>query len=128
MNSAGDSFANVDPESINGFFDFVPVDGTLPIDRFAQANLWKEILGQMRTMPELAMKFDVAKIFEWVAQLAGLKNIGQFRVQVMPPGMMQPPGVPQGNVVPMPPPVFAGGGAVKNINEPQQIAGLGATG
>lgn len=125
---AGEKFVNVDQDSITGFYDFVPVDGTLPIDRFAQANLWKEILGQMRTMPEVATSFDIPKIFEWVAQLAGLKNIGQFRVQVLPPGMGAPPGVQQGNVVPMPPPVFAGGGAAKNLIEPGQVPNMGATG
>lgn len=130
MQGAGPKFINVDPESITGFYDFVPVDGTLPIDRFAQANLWKEILGQMRTMPEVAANFDIPKIFEWVAQLAGLKNIGQFRVQVLPPGMQVPPGVQQGNVVPMPmPPAPMGGsGPNANMNEPRQMPNMGATG
>jgi len=132
MNTAGEQFINVDPETITGFYDFVPVDGTLPIDRFAQANLWKEILGQMRTMPEVAMKFDLAKIFEWVAQLGGLKNISQFRVQMMPPGGM-PGQVQQGNVVPMPMPTGSipakmVGVGTPNPNEPAQIPNLGATG
>jgi hypothetical protein len=80
----GHKFVEVNPESIAGFFDFVPVDGTLPIDRFAQANLWKEILLGLNSVPQIAMQYDVAGIFSWMAQLSGLKNINQFRVQVMP--------------------------------------------
>jgi len=29
-------------------------------------------------------QYDVAGIFSWMAQLAGLKNISQFRIQVQP--------------------------------------------
>lgn len=77
-------FIEVTPESISGFYNYVPVDGTLPIDRFAQANLWKEILMGLAKAPQIAMQYDVAGIFSWMAQLAGLKNITQFRIQVSP--------------------------------------------
>jgi hypothetical protein len=77
-------FVEVTPESIQGFYDFVPVDGTLPIDRFAQANLWKEILLGIHQSPILAQQFDIGRIFAWMAQLAGLKNINQFKIQVTP--------------------------------------------
>lgn len=74
----------VRPEDLQGFYDYVPVDGTMPIDRYAQANLWKEIIFGLAKMPQLAMQFDLAGIFTWMAQLAGLKNITQFKVQVQP--------------------------------------------
>jgi hypothetical protein len=73
-------FITVRPEDIGGFYDFVPVDGTLPIDRFAQANLWKEILVGLAQMPQVAANYDIAGIFSWMAQLAGLKNITQFKI------------------------------------------------
>ena len=82
MQEAGENFVNVSPDDISGFYNFVPVDGTLPVDRFAQANLWKELFGQMRAMPEIAQQYDTGRIFAWVAQLAGLKNINQFKIQV----------------------------------------------
>ena len=81
---AGNEFINVSPESILGFYDFVPVDGTQPVDRLAQAQLWQQIFGQLVQFPELMMKYDVGRIFEWIAQLAGLKNISQFRVEMTP--------------------------------------------
>ncbi len=94
-------FFNVTPEDIKGFFDLVPVDGTMPVDRMAQANLWKEIFAGMRNMPPtIQTGYDWQKIFGWMATLGGLKNINQFKIQVLPPGMaptgqpMLPPGGP----------------------------------
>lgn len=89
----------VTPELIQGFYDFVPVDGTLPIDRFAQANLWKEILLGMAKMPQLAMQYDLAGIFSWMAQLAGLKNVTQFKIKVQPDAMIAAQ-MQAGNIVP----------------------------
>lgn len=99
---AGLGFVDVSPETIGGFFDLVPVDGTLPIDRMAQANLWKEILGGLRMMPpEITMGYDWARIFPWIASLGGLKNLTQFRVQMVDDATLA--GQAQaGNVVPMP--------------------------
>lgn len=76
----GKGFVDVNQESLMGFYDFIPVDGTLPVDRFAQASLWKEIFSQIRNMPpEVAMGYDWAAVFGWMAKLAGLKNIDMFR-------------------------------------------------
>ena len=98
---AGQQFMNVTKESIAGFYDFVPVDGTLPVDRMAQANLWKEILGSLRMMPpQVGAGFQWDKIFSWVGSLAGLKNINQFKIQVVPDGMMQQQ-AQLGNAIPM---------------------------
>ncbi len=78
----GDPFVNVTPETIQGFFDFVPVDGTMPIDRFAQANLWKEMFVQMVQSPQLAQQYDVSGVFTYMAKLGGLTAIDQFRLQL----------------------------------------------
>lgn len=74
----------ITPDDIAGFYDFVAVDGTMPVDRFAQANLWRELYGQMAQDPMLMQQFDRAGIFAWISQLAGLKNLNQFRIQIMP--------------------------------------------
>lgn len=90
----------VTPQDIQGFFDFVPVDGTLPIDRFAQVNMWASLLQQMAQAPQVLMQYDLGKIFAFVAQLAGLKNISQFRVQMgSPEQLMQQAAA--GNIVPI---------------------------
>lgn len=100
---AGQAFLDVKPEDIAGFFDFVPVDGVLPIDRMAQANLWKELMAGLRMMPpQVSAGYDWTRIFSWVAQLGGLKNINQFKIQVVPDQMLGQQ-AQAGNVIPMPP-------------------------
>ena len=91
-------FAMIGPNDIAGFYDFEPVDGTLPVDRFAQANLWQMLMGQMVNFPQILQQYDMAKIFAWVANLAGIKNIAQFRV-VPDQRLMQQ--AQEGNVVPL---------------------------
>lgn len=86
---AGAQFMQVTPEDILGFYDFVPVDGTQPIDRIAQATLWNNLMGQMANFPEILAQYDVGRIFEWVAQLAGLKNISQFKIEMVPDEELQ---------------------------------------
>ncbi len=87
----GMRFLRVAPEDIAGSYDLVPVDGTMPIDRMAQANLWKEILVAAPQLPAIAAQYDWAGIFAWMAQVAGLKNISQFKVKmnVLPDQVIQ---------------------------------------
>lgn len=118
--AAGPNFINVTPDAIMGFFNFVTVDGTLPVDRTAQANLWKDMMSNLRMMPpQVAMGFDWVKIFTWVGSLAGLKNINQFKIQIMPQGMDPTNAVAAGNVIPMPgagPPPGANSSTVSGNN------------
>lgn len=119
-----DPFVNVTPEKIAGAYDFVPVDGTLPVDRFAQANLWRQIFADLRQFPQLQAEFDMARVFSYVAKLAGAKNFDRFKVQTMPDEQVQDQ-VQRGNLVPV------NGGDAKelaNRNEPGQIPNIGATG
>lgn len=133
---AGERFLNVSPEDIAGFFDFVPVDGTLPIDRMAQANLWKEIMANVRNMPQqVAMQYDWSRIFAWAAQIGGLKNIQQFKIQVVPDQQIANQ-AQAGNVVPMRPGSGApalglpapGGSGVQPGNSASTAAGLNVLG
>jgi len=84
MQITGEKFINVTPDLIQGFYDFITVDGTLPVDRYAQANLWREIMANFRNYPELAQQYDIGKVFAYTAMLAGVKNVNQFKIQVMP--------------------------------------------
>ena len=98
--TAGPGFLLVRPEDLAGAYDFVPVDGTLPIDRFAQVQLWQELFQSILTVPQIGMQYDLGGIFTWVAQLAGLKNINQFKIQVMPDQVLAQQ-AQMGNAVPM---------------------------
>lgn len=84
-------FADVSPETIAGFFSFVPVDGTLPVDRLAQVNIWNGLFQSALKIPAIATGYDWGGVFSWVAKLAGMKSIDRFRVNVMPPGQVAPP-------------------------------------
>lgn len=100
--AAGMQFIQVAPETIAGEYDFVAVDGTLPVDRFAQVTMWKDLLSTLVSNPigqQVMLQYDMAKLFGWVFSLGGLKNIDQFRVQVAPPGV--DPSQLGGNVIPM---------------------------
>lgn len=85
---AGERFLNVTPESIMGEYLFTPVDGMLPVDRYAQANLWRETITQMAAVPQVLQQYDLGKIFGYVAQLMGIKNLNRFRVEVVPDAQM----------------------------------------
>ena len=117
---AGTNWLDVSPESIQGFFDYVPVDGTLPVDRFAQATLWRELILTMAKVPGLLEQYDVARIFAWVAQLTGLKNINQFRVEVVPDEQIAAQ-AQQGNVVQL------GPQDPTKLPQPKQSRDLGQT-
>lgn len=90
----------VTPEAIAGFFDWAPVDGTLPVDRYAQAALWKELLQGMAQIPSLMMQYDLGRIFSHVAMLAGVKDVDRFRLNVAPDQVLQNQ-MEMGNVIPL---------------------------
>jgi hypothetical protein len=69
------------------------------------------------------VQYDLGRIFEWVAQISGLKNITQFKIELGSPEMLQQQAM-MGNLVPM------GGGGTKaagpsGIPEPKQVSGMG---
>lgn len=125
----------VSPRDIQGFFDFLPVDGTLPVDRFAQVNMWTQLLQQMAASPQVLQQYDLGRIFAWVAQLGGLKNIHRFKIEIQEPEDLLNQ-AQQGNVVPIggnsgPSTRTPALGAPRGEGEPPtpvQIPGVGAAG
>lgn len=106
---AGPAFMQINPAMLSGDFDFVPVDGALPIDRMAMATLWQNIMGQMSKTPQLLAEFDLGKVFTHIAQLAGIRNINQFKIQVVPDQQLAQQ-AQAGNVIPLRGPGQGGGG------------------
>lgn len=94
------NFVQVTPESLAGFYDYVPIDGTMPIDRYAMAALWKDIMTQMAGIPSLMMQYDLGAIFAHVAQLTGIRNLQQFKLEIQPDPMLLQQ-AQMGNVVPL---------------------------
>jgi len=104
--TGGKSTVNVSGDSIAGFYDFVPIDGSAPIDRFALASLWRQIFVDAARVPQLQQTLDFAQIFSYTARLAGAVEVDQFRLQAVPDQQFAD-GVQAGNIVPM-------GGATAN--------------
>lgn len=71
----------VGPEEIIGNFDFIPIDGTYPMDKFAMAEVWKEIFSSVVQVEPLLQVFDVVEIFRKSVQELGVKNIDDFRLK-----------------------------------------------
>lgn len=113
---SSNSFIDVTPEMIAGEFLWEPVDGTLPVDRYAQVNLWRELMAQMYQVPQVVQQYDLGKIFGYVAQLGGIKNLDRFKVEVVPDEQMMRQ-AEAGNSVP----------ASGNFLEPGQVPGNGPT-
>ena len=101
LQGAGQGFIDVTPEDILGFYDYVPIDGTMPIDRLAQSQLWTQLFGQISRFPQVVQQYDMGRIFEWVGQLAGLKNMSRFKIELQPDALLAQQ-AQQGNVVPLP--------------------------
>lgn len=93
----------IKPEMLAGNFYFPVSDGTLPIDRTALLGVWKEIMLAVVQNPLLAQKYDAGKIFEYVAQLGGARNVRQFELQLSPDEQVQG-GAANGQLQPLGPP------------------------
>lgn len=106
------------PEDLVGDFYYPIHDGTLPIDRVAMLDVWKEILMGVMQDPQLRMSYDVGKIFEFVAELGGAKNITSFKI-MQPEQMAQ--AAQAGNAMPVP----TGGGGAMPPQLQQLMAALG---
>jgi hypothetical protein len=132
----------VSPEAIAGFYDFIPVDGTMPVDKLALANLWKELMMGVTSSEELMMTYDIGKIFAYTAQLSGAKNINRFKINLTPDDQLARQRA-AGNLIPMNggtngaavgsetlgTPRAAESGRLEDtaarVNEPKQLSGVG---
>ena len=90
----------VTPDSIAGFYDFVAVDGTMPIDRLAQANFWKELLQVIASSEQLSQGYDLAAMIAHVMMLQGERNVERFRINMNSPEALAQQ-AQAGNVVPI---------------------------
>src|SRR5690606_31063976 len=75
---------NVTPDMLAGSFNFQVSDGSLPMDKAALVEVWKEILFGLARDPELRQRFDLVEVFKYTAELGGAKNIDSFQRQEAP--------------------------------------------
>ena len=75
-----EEYENVSLESIIGDFNYPIHDGTLPIDKIAMVDVWKEIFIGIQQDEQLRSEYSMGRIFEHIAELGGVKNIENFKL------------------------------------------------
>lgn len=92
------------PDMLVGDFYYPVHDGTLPMDKVALLDVWKELFMGIAGDEQLRSQFSVPKIFEHIAELGGAKNIDQFKINLQPGAPDQMAAAAQaGNAVPVGP-------------------------
>lgn len=90
----------VRPEDIVGFYTYLPVDGTLPIDRVALGQVWQGFLKDAMSVPQFAQKYDIVRIMGYLANLGGINNLKSFELDPMSQQQIAA-GAQAGNLVPV---------------------------
>lgn len=83
----------VTPYDLAVNYDLIVRDGSIPGGNFSQS--WIELFKTIGTDPELRQGFDITRIFMYIAQQLGAKNVEDFRRQV---NQIQPQVMPDGQV------------------------------
>lgn len=108
-----DKTIQIGPAQIVGDYYFPIHDGTLPLDKVALLDTWKEILIGCARDPLLRTQFNIGRIFEWTAELGGARNIQGFRntpeeaqqaimINQAAPGEDGEAAIQAGNAIPIP--------------------------
>jgi hypothetical protein len=91
----------ISPDGVAGDYYYPVHDGTLPLDKIAMLDIWKEILQGTLQDPQLRQTYNVPKLFEFVAELGGAKNIKNYRLQSMTDAQLDQQ-AQAGNMAPIP--------------------------
>src|SRR3989304_4881767 len=74
------SSIKVTPFDLTVNYDLIVRDGSIPGGNFSQA--WIDLFKVIGTTPELVSQFDITRIFMYIAQQLGAKNVEDFRRDV----------------------------------------------
>lgn len=98
---------SVTPDMVIGDFYYPVHDGTLPLDKVALLDVWREIFQTIVStppadpmQPPLSAQFNIMELFTFMAELAGAKNIDKFKIQAMPDPMVDA-AAQAGNMLPL---------------------------
>jgi hypothetical protein len=69
----------ISPEMLVGDYYFPIHDGTLPLDRVALLDVWREVFMAILGDQELRGMYDIGRVFEHIAELGGVKNLEAMR-------------------------------------------------
>jgi hypothetical protein len=76
----GKTRGRVSPSDLAINYDLIVRDGSIPGGNFNSS--WIELFKTIGTTPELMQQFDVVRIFTYIAQQMGAKNVEDFRRNV----------------------------------------------
>lgn len=101
----GKERAPVTPYDLAISYDVIVRDGSIPGGNFSEA--WLQLFSTIAQTPELHQQFDVYRIFTYIAQQLGAKNVEDFKrvanqtqFQQMPDDQVQDQ-LQRGNIVPL---------------------------
>ncbi len=109
----------IDHDGVAGDYYYPVHDGSLPLDKVALLDIWKEIIGVAFQDPEIRANFSVPKMFEFVAELGGVKNIKSFRLQPGSPEQISQM-AQQGDLAPIPGATGPSGLTQATLPQPRQ--------
>jgi hypothetical protein len=90
----------ITPEGLNGDFHFPVHDGTLPVDKIAAFDIWKEVFAVVLQDEQLRSEYSVPRMFEFISELGGAKNIEAMRLDAQSDEEIAK-GQQAGNIVPI---------------------------
>lgn len=70
----------ISPEMLVGDFVYPINDGTLPVDKVALIDVWKEVMMAVIQDQQLRATYSVPKLFAFVADLGGAKNLDSMKL------------------------------------------------
>lgn len=93
---------SIDPSQLNVPYHVIPRDGSLPKDTSGLAQSWVQLFQSVSNNPMLAQRYDVLKMFGFVAKMMGASELPNFELQgVTAPDQMVEEEVRKGNYVPV---------------------------
>jgi hypothetical protein len=92
----------ISPQGIEGDFFFPIHDGTLPLDKVALLDSWRQLFMGIVQDPtgQMQREYNAPAIFRFMAKLSGAQNIDEFSVTAGNPAAIQQQ-AQAGNLVPM---------------------------
>lgn len=83
-------FKSVQPEDLEGTYDFLVFDGTLPSQRAQQAQVLQELLGMIIAKPETAFifQYNPQLLMQETLALRGIRNADRFKLDANSAGQL----------------------------------------
>jgi len=96
------------PKDITVDYDLIVRDGSIPGGNFSDA--WIQLFQSIAGNEQLLQRFDIVRIFKYIATQLGAKNVDEFEIKQQPPPQIAPVVAPDetvqqqaqaGNIVPL---------------------------